>query len=198
MQYFDNLPKIIYTDSSGVRSIRTDLLARASVIPKILSNPMLYYKYDIQDGDTPEIVAHKYYNDSYRYWIVLFANQMLDPQWDWPLTYSQFNDYVNDKYNSVDIYNTVHHYEKVITSYDYTTLITTTNTVEVSLQEYNSLSLGTTTYTLPTGAVNVTISGNIISVYQYELGLNEAKRTINLLNVSYVDQIEKEIKKLFN
>jgi hypothetical protein len=198
MQYFDNLPKIIYTDSKGVRTIRTDLLARASVIPKILFNPMLYYKYDIQDGDTPEIVAHKYYNDSYRYWIVLFANQMLDPQWDWPLSSNQFNAYLNDKYKDENIYNTVHHYEKVVTTFDQTTLTTTSNTVEISEEEYNLLDTGTTTYSLPTGPVDVTIDGNVVSVYEYELGLNEAKRTINILNSSYVDQIEKEIKKLFN
>jgi len=198
MQYFDNLPKIIYTDQNGVRSIRTDLLSRASIIPQILSNPMLYYQYDIQDDDTPEIVAHKYYNDSYRYWIVLFANQMLDPQWDWPLSTNQFNAYLNDKYGDEDIYSTIHHYEKSITSYDETTLTTTTNSVEISEAEYNTLPIGPNTYTLPTGPVVVTISGSIVSVYDYELSVNEAKRTINILNASYVDEIESEIKKLFN
>jgi hypothetical protein len=198
MQYFDNLPKLIYTDQNGVRTIRTDLLAHASIISNILKNPVLYYQYDIQDGDTPEIVAHKYYNDSYRYWIVLFANQMLDPQWDWPLSGNQFNDYLQSKYGDEDIYSTVHHYEKIITTYDQTTLTTTTNSVEIGVDEYNSLPLSsTTTYTLPTGPVSVTISGNAVSVYDYELQLNESKRTINLLNSLYVDEIEKEIKKLF-
>ena len=89
MQYFDTLPKIIYTDSYGIKTIRTDIMTRASVIPSTFKNPILYYKYDIQDSDTPEIIAHKYYNDMYRYWIVLFANQILDPVWDWPLEYQR-------------------------------------------------------------------------------------------------------------
>jgi hypothetical protein len=75
MQYFDSLPKAIKT-KDGVSILMTDLMARCSIIPEILKNPMLYYEYTIQDGDTPEIVAYKYYGDSYRYWIVLFANQI--------------------------------------------------------------------------------------------------------------------------
>lgn len=66
MQYFDTLPKIIVEDNRGVSSIVTNLLARCSVIPNILKNPMVFYRYDIQEDDTPEIVAHKYYDDSYQ------------------------------------------------------------------------------------------------------------------------------------
>lgn len=199
MQYFDNLPKLIYTDKNGTQTIRTNLLARASIIPKILSNSMLYYQYDVQDGDTPEIVAHKYYGDSYRYWIVLFANQMLDPQWDWPLSSNQFNDYLNSKYGNDDIYGTIHHYEKVVTTVDEVSLTTTVNVIQISMQDYYLLETGTTIYTLPNGGQStVTVEGNIVSVYEYEVGINESKRTISVLNSSYVNQLETEIKKIFN
>jgi len=33
-------------------------------------------------NDTPEIVAEKFYGNSYRYWIVLLSNNIIDPQWD--------------------------------------------------------------------------------------------------------------------
>ncbi len=76
MQYFDTLPKIIQTDNVGISRVFTNLLARASIIPDVLKNPLVYYSYDIQEGDTPETIAYKYYGDSYRYWIVLFANEL--------------------------------------------------------------------------------------------------------------------------
>jgi len=124
MQYFSTLPKIVSYDPSGNKIAAVNLLVRSSVIPSLLDNPALYYEYDIQEGDTPEIIASKYYNDPYRYWMVLFANQLLDPQWDWPLTYSQFEAYLNDKYASVAANNsmeplaytqaTVYEYRKVI------------------------------------------------------------------------------------
>jgi hypothetical protein len=118
MQYFNTLPKVIKTDANLNSVIMTDLLARCSIIPEILKNPMVYYDYDVQDGDTPEIVAYKYYSDSYRYWIVLFANQITDPQWDWPIESASFNNYIEDKYQSFNPYNTVKYYEKIVTKYD--------------------------------------------------------------------------------
>jgi nucleoid-associated protein YgaU len=101
MQYFNTLPKIIKTDANRNSVIMTDLMARCSIIPEILNNPMVYYDYDVQDGDTPEIVAYKYYGDSYRYWIVLFANQITDPQWDWPLSSNDFDAYITNKYHFI-------------------------------------------------------------------------------------------------
>lgn len=196
MQYFDTLPKLIYTDQYGTSSIRTNLLARASLLPSLFKNPLLYYKYDIQEGDTPEIIAHKYYNNSYRYWIVLFANQLLDPQWDWPLSSQQFQNYIEDKYGTEDVYGTVHHYEKVITESNFDN--TTTNAVTIDQDTYNSLVSSTNTYNLPTGSVTVTITPKAVSIYDYELSLNESKRTINILNSVYVTQLENEYRKLMS
>ena len=160
MQYFDSLPKVVYTDQNGHTTIRTNLLSRVSIVPETLKNPMLYYQYDIQEGDTPEIIAHKYYNDMYRYWLVLFANQLMDPQWNWPLNYNSFQAYLQDKYGSQNIHATVQQYEKVITQFDSGTQTTTTNTIIIDQDTYNSLIPSTNTYTLPTGNVTVTISKN--------------------------------------
>jgi len=196
MQYFDTLPKVIFTDNNGVSKVVTNIMARASVLPDILKSPLVYYQYDIQEGDTPEIIAHKYYGDVYRFWIVMFANQLLDPQWDWPMNSNQFNAYILDKYPSTDVYNTVHHYQKTITQYDYGTNTPTTNTVTVDQNTYNSIVPQTNNFTLPTGVVSVAVSKQAVSVYDYELSLNESKRTINILNALYVDQMETEFKKL--
>ena len=197
MQYFDTLPKIVYTNSAGQSLAMTNLLARASVIPQILKDPLVYYSYDIQEGDTPEIIAHKYYGDSYRYWIVLFANELLDPQWDWPMTYNMFEQYLADKYPSTNIYVEVEYYEKVITQYDVNTQTTTVNKVRIDEDIYNSLPVTqTATYTLPTGPVTITTERNAVSIYDYELALNESKINIKILNSNYVNEVENQLKKL--
>jgi hypothetical protein len=196
MQYFDTLPKVVYTQN-GVSSVYTNLLARVSVIPEILKDPLIYYTYDIQEGDTPEIVAHKYYGDSYRYWIVLFANELLDPQWDWPLTYKMFEQYLADKYPSTNVYSEIEYYEKVITQYDVNTQTTTVNRVRIDEDTYNGLPVTqTATYTLPTGPVTITTDRNAVSIYDYELSQNEAKRNIKILNSIYVNQFEEQFKEL--
>ena len=196
MQYFDTLPKVIYTEN-GVSSIYTNLMARVSVISQILKDPLLYYTYDIQEGDTPEIIAHKYYGDSYRYWIVLFANELLDPQWDWPMTSKVFEQYLVKKYPSTNVYSEIEYYEKIITQYDVNTQTTTVNKVRIDEDVYNNLPITqTATYTLPTGPVTITTERNAVSIYDYELNQNESKRNIKILNSIYINQFEEQFKQL--
>jgi len=196
MQYFTTLPKIVKTNQFGQSLLMTNLMARSSVIPSLLNNAALFYQYDIQDGDTPESVAYKYYGESYRYWIVLFANQIIDPQWNWPMNNMVFAGYLADKYPAVDVYATIHHYEKINTQFDFGTNTSTVEKVEISEDAYNNLIPSTNVYTLPTGKVSVAITKAAISIYDYELALNEANRTINILNNTYVNEIEKEFKSL--
>ena len=196
MKYFNTLPKIITSNYNGGVIVLTNLLARANIVPEALKSPLLYYTYDIQEGDTPEIVAHKYYGDSYRYWIVLFANQMIDPQWDWPLSGSNFNRYITDKYTSFNPNSTIHHYEKIVEQTDVSTNTISKNMIVISQTTYNSLVSSTSSYTLPTGVVSVTTTGRAVDYYTYELELNESKRSIQLLNRNYVNEFESELKRL--
>ena len=198
MKYFDTLPKIIQYDNKGIGRVFTNLMARASVIPELLKNPAIYYKYDIQEGDTPEIIAHKYYGDSYRYWIVLLANEILDPQWEWPISGQVFQNYITTKYTDFNAYSTIHHYEKTLTQFDFGTNTTTTNTVEIDEDTYISLEETTKTFSLPTGDVSITVSKSAVNYYDYEEKLNESKRNINILNSNYVNQLETELQKLMS
>ena len=199
MQYFKALPRIYYTDKNGRTITYTNLLTRVNIIPSVLNNPMSYYQYDIQEGDTPEIIAYKYYNDIYRYWIVMFSNQLLDPQWDWPMSQSVFNNYLAKKYN-FNTTTTVHHYEKVLTQINSETFLPESQTIEISFDEYNLLyntSGKTTSYNLQNGdTTSITTQVNAVSYYDYEMRLNESKRSIKLLNAIYVEQLENEMKNL--
>ena len=205
MQYFDTLPKIVYTSLSGTPTLYTNLMARVSIMPSMFKDPLIYYQYDLQEGDTPEIVAFKYYGDSYRYWIVLFANQIMDPQWEWPLNYNTFNAYINNKYGYSEslgtwsVFNphsTTYQWQKIITQYDNYTQTTTVNTIVIDEFAYNNLIESTNSYTLPTGDVTVSVTKNILTYYDWELETNESKRTISLLNERYVTELEKQFKNL--
>jgi hypothetical protein len=196
MQYFNTLPKLIKTDSAGNSIVLTNILANVSILSQILNNPAIYYTYDIQNGDTPEIIAHKYYGDVYRYWIVLFANQIIDPQWQWPLFGVLFDEYIQSKYTSIDVYNTVHTYQQITTQVDSGTNTTTVNTIAISQNTYNSFFPSINSYTLPTGIVTVTTTVNALNIYDYELQQNENNRSIKIINSSYVNEIENELQSL--
>jgi hypothetical protein len=210
------MPKIATIDYVGNKIVLTNLMIRTEIIPSLLNNPLLFYSYDIQDGDTPEIVADKYYGDSYRYWIVLYANQIIDPQWQWPLNQNLFTDYIVSKYknataNSLNISaNTVtsgqvlaytqgniQNYVKTIATIDSSTNEKTSTDYYIDSTAYLLVQESTDTIGFSTGAqVTQTISKYTESIYDYEVRLNEANRNINLINSAYVTQFELQFQSL--
>lgn len=196
MNYFQNLPKLIVRDKQSLQ-IATNLLARVNVISSLLENPLIYYTYDIQDSDTPEIIAHKYYGNVNRFWMVLFANQMLDPQWDWPMTNAVFDSYVNSKYTIQELSQT-HHFEKIITNTTIPEGSVSSQTITISEDDYNDLLESSKIYSTVTGNVNIRISKNVVDNYTYEYDLNESKRNIKLMNKTYASKLEVEFNKLMN
>ena len=138
--------------------------------------------------------------------MVLYANEIMDPLYDWPLTSQQFDAYLKNKYSEAaggDAFilsyttSTVQEYRKIITTYDSTSLETTIKTVVVDLTTYNSITAASTTKTFSSGAsVTRTLSKSAVSIYDYELELNEAKQSIKLINSAYSNQLEKDLKTL--
>jgi hypothetical protein len=200
MKYFNELPLVINSDGKGNYYPLRNILIRTKLIPELSKNPLLFYQYFIQESDTPETIAYKYYGDSYRYWMVLMANEIMDPQWEWPLTSKQFGKYLINKYSTIAggdnqvmsyLTSTIHHYENSIKTVDSNTGTTAIKTVEVDQQTYLLIQSVSNTSTLPDGStVTYTISGNAISIYDYENQLNESKRSIKLINAKYVTQME--------
>ncbi len=195
MKYFESTPRISVTDKYGNSVIYRNIMARLSIIPAVLKNPLLYYEYDVQEGDTPEIVAYKYYGDVNRYWIVLFSNQMMDPQWDWPLDYRNLVSYIEDKYENPE---GIHSYQKVITLTNLLDNITTVNTYTISQAEYNSTIEETKTFEMSSGDVIYQVEKKSLSNYEYEVELNDTKRSIKLLNRDYASQLEQEFRALMS
>ena len=207
MKYFDSLPFLANRDSDNNIYVTRNILVRTKMISQLAKNPLLFYQYALQDGDTPEIVANKYYGTSYRYWIVLQGNpNILDPQFDWPYSNQQFILYLKDKYAEAAggadqvlsyINGTVHHYEKIITTVDNNTQTTAIKNVEIDEDTYNSLTQFSQTQSFADGSsVKYTVSKTAISIYDYENNLNESKRNINLINSAYASQVEEQYQSL--
>jgi hypothetical protein len=198
MSYFTKYPKVVTTQKDGTRSVMVNLLARSSIIQTLLDNPLLFYSYDVQDGETPEMIAHRYYNDSYFYWLILYANQISDPQWGWPLDRASFERYIVDKYTTQNPYSTVHHYEKIISQYESSTRTTTEKKVTIDEDTYNGLIPSKTVYQFPTSTTTITISKAAITMYQYELDLNESKRNIKVIKKEFAQTINSQFETLMS
>ena len=93
--FFSKYPKLILNNR-----LVTDIIARTALKEKYSNRLSVFYPYDLQDGDTPEIIAHKYYGDTEKHWLVLLANEIMDATFDFPLGYQEFENYLNEKYKA--------------------------------------------------------------------------------------------------
>ena len=213
-RFFNYFPKTLYTSNNltaGVDTV-TNIIARFGFESTLKNNSSAFYKYNIQESDTPEIIASKYYDNPERHWIVLLFNDIMDPQFDWPLQYQPFIDYVNTKYsanNYADTANTgvtglawsmnvnnVQAYYKIVTRTNFDN-ISIVEKLEVDANTYANVGASTTTYTLQDGStITQKVTKETKTYYDYEQELNEEKREIKLIKPEFVSQIEKEFKKV--
>jgi hypothetical protein len=110
MSYFKQFPTINYTFDTSQTVVAfniADFTRRVTAEDANLATTLAYDEYDILDGETPEIVSDRLYNNPQYHWIILIANGITDPRFDWPLSVNAFNSYVAGKYANI---GAVHHY----------------------------------------------------------------------------------------
>jgi len=211
-KYFNYFPKTFYSNdnaSTGLDSV-TNIIARFGFEQSLKNNSSAFYKYQIQESDTPEIIAHKYYGSAERHWIVLLFNDIIDPQFDWPLKYDIFIDFVDAKYTANGAANTtvqsglawamstnnVQAYYKIVTKTDIDN-VTLIEKIQVDANTYANVATSSTTITLQSGdAINQAVTKEKKTYYDYEMEENESKRDITLIKSDFVKEIEKEFKKV--
>jgi hypothetical protein len=175
--YFKQFPTIPY-DATGTGQTKDvkNLLRRVAVRQKIKTNALFYDTYDVKQGETPESIADKLYDDPELHWVVMLVNEITDRYHQWPMSYAQFLQFVNDKYTDP---NGVHHYEIAQSSGD------TTKTIEV----YANSAL----YSGDTDFYN---SATTITNIEYEENRQDELRRIRLLDPRFVTQFVEEFENL--
>jgi len=211
-KYFKYFPKTFYTSdnsSTGVDSV-TNIISRFAFENQLKENSTAFYPYQIQDSDTPEIIADKYYDSPERHWVVLLFNDIIDPQFDWPLNSRVLVDYVDQKYKANGASNTtvqtglawamstnnIQAYFKVITTTSSDNIVTI-NKYQIDSNTYANTAATTNNYiTANNENVTVKVSKETRSFYEYELEENEKKREIKLIKKEFIPDIEKEFKRV--
>ena len=173
--YFSSFPIIPYGSTDGTVKNVTNLLRRVAIRTKVKSNAALYDTYNVKNGETPEIIADKLYEDPELHWVVLLINNVTDRYHDWPMSEQQFNSYLNEKYSDPD---GIHHHEISQESGD------TTQKIEV--YDPDLISSDTDAYTSATAITN----------REYEESEQDKKRKIRLLDPEFIDQFVDEFKNL--
>jgi hypothetical protein len=215
--FFNFYPKTFYTSgANNVTSLDTvtNIIARFAFEAELKENSAAFYPYQIKDSDTPEIIASKYYGNPEKHWMVLLFNDIIDPQYDWPLPYNTFIQYVSNKYAANGATDSPamtglawaqsrahpQSFYKIITRTQQSSSINSrvvTETIQIDEATFTALPVTTTTYTLNSGTkITENITKDIKTYYDYEEDLNEAKRNIKLLKKDFALAADKEFRRV--
>jgi len=173
--YFEPFPTVLYDIKKNGKKVElTNLFLRYKIVEAFKNQKATYYNYNIKEGERPDTIAFKYYGDASLDWIILLTNNIIDPQFEWPLDKRSFQRFLVKKYGNISTaYSTTHHYEQIIQNqkvlFDGT--IIPERVAEIDLVTYNSLSSS---------------SKRLVTAYEYEERLNESKREIKLLSDVYL------------
>ena len=134
-------------------------------------------------------------------------NNIVDPQFDWPLDQRTIISYMNEKYSanaSVGQSGTtwaqanIHSYYKIETRISNSTEAELQTKLQIDANTYANVAATTTNLTLDDGnSITITTTKETKSYYDYEIEENEAKRTIKLLKPEFVSSIEEELRNVF-
>tara|TARA_R110000772_G_scaffold7228_3_gene24733 strand:+ start:1475 stop:2050 length:576 start_codon:yes stop_codon:yes gene_type:complete len=181
-EYFTYFPTIEHDLTNvGQKVTLTNVLRRFIVRNDLQERTDIFYKYNVQEGDRPDIIAEKYYGDADLAWLVLHFNDIKDPIFEFPLFGRNFDNYIKGKYGSVlSARAEVHEYRRILQEKEvkFDGTIIPERYVVVDLTTYNTLN--------PTAR-------RTIYKYDWEEELNEKKREIKILDKRYTDKVRDEI-----
>ena len=157
--YFKALPKMFYP-YGNTKTLVPDIFRRVH-LDKYFQNRLHLQEYYINDQESPEIVADKFYGSSKYHWLVIIANNIVDVKREWPLSNNSLVAYCDEKYGEGNR-TAVHHY-----------VMTEDKTVIV---DWDATLVANGSY-------------QAVTNLEYETGLNDAKRQILLLHKQFLRDI---------
>lgn len=172
---FDRWPTVSYDLKKNGKPLElTNITLRFKINELLRDKSVVMYDYDVQDGERPDIIAYKYYDDETLDWVILLINNIIDPQFEWPLDDRSFERYMRKKYGSLETAKqTVHVYEKILREqsvlFDGTIIPEKRVVVDKDTYDLTSPTLRRT-----------------VDKYTYELELNEARSRIKILDNRYI------------
>lgn len=91
--YFDNFPTVSFNKVKI-----KDIMKRIRVKDEVRDNIGIYEKYIVRDGETPHVLAERFYGSPELHWIILLLNNIEDGRADWVLADRVFEEYITLKY----------------------------------------------------------------------------------------------------
>ena len=197
--YFRKLPNLDYptllkTKQSNNDYVETkNLFRRVKIREDLFSNFVVFDQYKIVGDERPDNVAEKVYGDDNLDWVILMSNNIIDVKNEWPMTQSDLNTYINEKYTQKELTH-IHHYETIEFRDRNNQLLVPAGkvvdesfTIEYYLGESGLRNNGQLKTASPIRSVNN---------YENEVEINDKKRTINVIKEDVLGLFLKDFNKI--
>lgn len=184
--FFEPFPKVNYDiKKNGKIENVTNIMLRFKIVDELKKQQSNYFDITVDDGDRPDVVATKVYENPELDWLILMINDIIDPIYDWPMGGRILEDFIRSKYGSIPAAQaTVHEYRKILNekSVLFDGTVVPRRTLVVDETTYNSLGVN---------------ERESIDKYQYEIELNDQKRQIKIVDPQQVSRLLNRIEDIF-
>jgi hypothetical protein len=153
-----------------------DILRRVKQRSAIKSGQFIFDTYDVVNGEKPEDIAYKWFGDAELHWVILMTNNVTDRYYGWPMNQVQFAEFLTDKYGAGSE-DAIHHYE-------------------VTQDSGRTSGQGPNDYSYLVEVTSDTDNASSISNREYEEREQDKKRSIKLLNPTFLSDFLQEFDKL--
>ena len=192
MGYFRELPDLLYQSpysnriSSGAYISAKNIFRRMKIRDDLKNNFSVFNKYEIRDGERPDIVAKNLYGKSNLDWVVLITANIINVRDEWPLSSKELYDFTVSKYGLKNI-NDVKHYETTEVKNNRGIVVLPKGKIvdeDFKIRKPDIANEATTTINPVRG----------VTYYEYEVDINEKKRNIDVLRGQYLQEFIIDIK----
>lgn len=176
--FFKEFPKIDYTFEDGTTQTLSDLNIKFDLSDVVKNTQDVFYPFGWRDSDRPDSIADKYYDSSDFYWLVLLSNNVFDVYHDLAIPQEAFQLYLTEKYKAEVIANGgTENMESIL---DYLT------TTPHHYEDADGYIIDYDTFLVVGGAT-------MVSLFDYEINVNETKREVKLIESTRASRIQNEL-----
>lgn len=97
-ELFKNFPEVKYQLQNGRIVTIKDFFRKAKLQGESLNQLIEYSKYELTEGERPDVVATKLYGNGDLHWTIFLVNEITN-YYDWYMDTRTFENYMADKYN---------------------------------------------------------------------------------------------------
>lgn len=171
-QYFSAKGQVWYKLDNGETVLLNDITSFATFSDEWKKDVRRQLKYTIKDGELPHMISHRLYDTVDYWWTILLLNDIYDFDNQWPKSYDELNEYIDRKYPNKSR-DDIHHYING----------------DGLIADLLSLRIQ---YGIQNDATVIEMTGlEPITIEEFEIAQNEAKREIKLIDPDYISLVKK-------